>query len=702
MAPELEPTHVVDTAALDELNSAETRTLFDMADKLSSLGVRRLVNLPQIIVVGDQSSGKSSVLEAISHVHFPTHGGVCTRFATELVLRQGRRRRIEAAVRFADSDKPAHTLQVDDFDQEDIDRIITAAKEQMGLSDGPDYSRDVLRLEIEGPDMYPLTLVDLPGIYHTPTDKQSSAGIPIVRELVSSYMQKSNSIILAIISANNNLANQVVMKEAAKHDPNKERTLGVITKPDLLAADSSEEAEYHRLIRGSNSAQKLELGWHAIRNRAEYEIKLGPRDTVEEEFFGSGVWASIPPANRGIGALRVKLSKILHGHIKKCLPAVLEDIQLQLTEREDELSRLGQSRSSPEDMRAYLVDTAVQFQRLVGDGLRGHYSDPFFGGFDGTDRKIRARLRIFNRAIRHILLDHGSAYHVVKEEGDIPEQREVPGHLQDFLDDGAYFGLPEPQTITRAELATQLERQAAANQGTELPGYANIALVTQLFQKQAAPWEGIAEQHIESVVATVKDFVEDVVHDIIGPSNTTSTAAILATYVYPFFDAREQALAAKLQEILEPFKDAYAQPLDADFHEAMEKTVTERTTVTYESNDDGDPFFPHGRPVVVPQSGNEFGTERIIDTMQTFYSMSLRTFTDNLINLGIERCLVRQLPGILTPRLVTAMSDASLSELAAETEDVRIRRAQLQTDIELLKKGLEQCRRYRPRMASGM
>ncbi|GKT96974.1 dynamin family protein [Colletotrichum tofieldiae] len=64
----------LDSTALDELNSVETRTLFDTADKLSSLGVGRIVNLPQIIVVGDQSSGKSSVLEAISHVHFPVQG----------------------------------------------------------------------------------------------------------------------------------------------------------------------------------------------------------------------------------------------------------------------------------------------------------------------------------------------------------------------------------------------------------------------------------------------------------------------------------------------------------------------------------------------------------------------------------------------------------------------------------------------------
>ncbi|KAM0277942.1 hypothetical protein ACHAQH_005486 [Verticillium albo-atrum] len=694
MASEPEP-RAADAAALDELNSAETRTLFDTADKLSALGVGRLVNLPQIIVVGDQSSGKSSVLEALSHVHFPSHGGVCTRFATELVLRKGPRRRVEAAIRFADSKKPAHTLQADDFGQADIDRIFTEAKELMNLSDGPGYSKDVLRMEIEGPDMYPLTLVDLPGIYHTPTDKQSSAGIPIVKELVGSYMEKTNSIILAIVSASSQLANQIVMEEAAQHDPTKERTLGVVTKPDLLPKDSSEEGEYNRLIRNNNTAHKLKLGWHAVRNCADYEGDQGPRDKVEDDFFSSGIWASLPPTDRGISALRKKLSKVLHDHIKKSLPAVLDDIQAQLAEREGELSRLGQHRSKPEDMRAYLVDAALNFQRLVGNGIRGQYNDPFFGGFDGTERKLRARLRIFNRAIRHVLLLHGSTYNIIQhEEEALNEELEVPSHLEDFLASGIYQDLPAPQIITRAQLSVELERQAAANQGTELPGYANMDLVTQLFQKQAGPWEVIAEQHLDNVTATVRAFVEDVISDIIGPSNADSTFALLTAHVYPFFEEKEQVLAEKLQEILRPFKEAYASPLDADFYEAMEKAVAERV-MTAES-DDKDENRPHmGSP---SPGGNEFGTERIIDTVQTFYNMSLRTFTDNLINLAVESCLVRQLPDILSPRTVTDMSDETLSALAAESEEVCHRREQLQGDITLLKKGLEQCRRYRPRL----
>lgn len=79
------------------------------------------------------------------------------------------------------------------------------------------------------------------------------------------------------------------------------------------------------------------------------------------------------------------------------------------------------------------------------------------------------------------------------------------------------------------------------------------------------------------------------------------------------------------------------------------------------------------------------------------FQMALQTFTDNLINLGIESCLIQELPSLLSPRFVNRMDDERLAELAAESEEVRNHRAQLRKDIKLLKQGLEQCRRYKPR-----
>ncbi|KAH7347876.1 dynamin family protein [Plectosphaerella cucumerina] len=693
--------NVVDLDALGELNNAEARALFDMVDKLSALGVGKIVDLPQIIVVGDQSAGKSTVLGAISQVRFPVHGGVCTRFATELALSPSPRRHVEASVRFKDSSKPAHTLRVDDFDQRDIQQIIATARDQMGLSEtSREYSKDVLRLELEGPEMCHLTLVDLPGIYHNETDDQSPEGIQVVMDIVTSYMKKSNSIILAIISASGGFANQAVMREAAKHDPARERTLGVVTKPDLLPVGSDLQKDYLQLVRNAQTTHKLKLGWHMVRNRADYEGDR-PADAIEDDFFRTGPWASIPASGRGITALRKRLSKLLYEHIKKSLPTVIKDIQHQLSERQGELSRLGQPRSTPAAMRLYLTAAAERFQGLIVDGSRGHYLDPFFGGFEEQGQKLRAQLRNWNRAIRYILLTYGSVYDVVEPAGRVggrSRRYPLPPFLADFV---RRDSLPLPKIISRAELARKLESQAAVNQGTEYPGYPNMGLATQLFQEQTKQWVSLAAQHLEEVVSAVRDFIEHVVLEVTGPSNERTRNAILSAYVEPFFDAKHDVLIAKLQEILRPFKESYALALDDDFQDALRDMTTRREVdKDLRGARAGDAAPPNSFAAEQARVG-EFGTEHIVDTVQVFYEMSLRTFTDNLVNLVIESCLVRELTSIFSASLVATMNEEQLSSFASEEDGVANYRSQLQTEISLLKEGLELCRRNMPRNLKG-
>ncbi|TKW48437.1 Interferon-induced GTP-binding protein MxC [Colletotrichum tanaceti] len=406
----------LDSSVLDELHSAETKDILDTIDKLAPLGVGKIVDPPQIIVVGDRSSGKSSVLEAISHVSFPARAEGSTRFATELVLRPGGRRRVTANIRFADDTRPDY-FQVTEFTQDEMDRIIAEAGVEMELlpDSGRSFSKHVLRLEIEGGDVYPLTLVDLPGCSDEATAAQRAGDEAAIKELVARYMENPNSVVLVVIPANEGVVSEAVVQEVRKHDPTKTRTLRVLTKPDLLEPASSVETGWLQVLRGRrrNALHGPGLGWHVVRNRADHEADLGPRDAVEAQFLELDAWASVPKANRGIAALRARLSRMLHEQIRQGLPSVLDDIQTMLSVRKLELGRLGQPRTTPRDMKGYLIDIAGDYQRLVSQGIRGQYSDPFFGGFNGTDRKLRAQLRNFHRAIRHTLVVHGPAQWVM-------------------------------------------------------------------------------------------------------------------------------------------------------------------------------------------------------------------------------------------------------------------------------------------------
>lgn len=87
-ASQTQGSHAIGTTSLDALQSQDSRRVMDIVDKLRRSGLSGIVQLPQLVVSGDQSSGKSSVLEAITEIPFPRKENLCTRFATEIILRR--------------------------------------------------------------------------------------------------------------------------------------------------------------------------------------------------------------------------------------------------------------------------------------------------------------------------------------------------------------------------------------------------------------------------------------------------------------------------------------------------------------------------------------------------------------------------------------------------------------------------------------
>lgn len=230
----------LESLPLESLQSSEERGLLDVIDNLRSRGISHYIQLPQIIVCGDQSSGKSSVLEAISGVPFPTKDNLCTRFATELILRRTAKSDISVAI-VPNQGRPESECQklsafheaLDGFDG--FSSLLDRSKEAMGISSTTSaFSNDVLRVEISGPDRPHLSIVDLPGLIHSENKLQTAADVELVLELIKSYMANRRSIILAVVSAKNDYANQIVLKLSKEVDTKGLRTLGVITKPDTL------------------------------------------------------------------------------------------------------------------------------------------------------------------------------------------------------------------------------------------------------------------------------------------------------------------------------------------------------------------------------------------------------------------------------------------------------------------------------------
>lgn len=254
------------------IRSNNHRNLLDVVDKLRSLGVSHYVDLPQIIVCGSQSSGKSSTLESLSGIAFPTSEGLCTRFATELILRRGETTQISVHINPGAGRTDKEKIQLAAFsskahDRRDVGSIIESAKIAMGLTGqgAKIFSTDVLRIELTSPEQPNLTIVDLPGLFGASDKNQSEDDLQLVQTLVTSYMKQRRSVILAVVAADNAFANQPVTKFARDIDPEGVRTLGLITKPDKIDRGSDNEEYYVELAQNLNV--KLTLGWHVLRNK---------------------------------------------------------------------------------------------------------------------------------------------------------------------------------------------------------------------------------------------------------------------------------------------------------------------------------------------------------------------------------------------------------------------------------------------------
>lgn len=195
---------------------------------------------------GDQSAGKSSVLEGIKGLPFPPQDGVCTKFATKIIIRHSDGERvIDATILPASSwtgssrsELQHYTRRLDGFD--DLPVAIAEVGMLMdirgfdGVGQGPAFAQDVFRIEFTGPVGLHVAIVDLPGLISVPNEEQTEDDVQIVQDLVDSYLASPRTIILAVAQASNDIANQGIIQKSQRFDQAGERTVGIITKPDLI------------------------------------------------------------------------------------------------------------------------------------------------------------------------------------------------------------------------------------------------------------------------------------------------------------------------------------------------------------------------------------------------------------------------------------------------------------------------------------
>ncbi|GAB1318560.1 GED domain-containing protein [Madurella fahalii] len=695
--------------ALSKLCSKDQLTLLDSIDRLRLQGINNYVSLPQIIVCGDQSSGKSSVLEAISGVSFPIKSNLCTRFPTELVLRKTSHISATVSIVPHDSRSDSEKRALSSFREElsgfdDLPRLVESAKVEMGITaHGRAFAKDILRIEITGPDRPHLTIVDLPGLIHSETKNQTSSDVELIQDVVRSYMKQSRCIILAVVSAKNDFANQVVLKLARAADTSGNRTLGVITKPDTLTPGSDSEALYVSLAR--NQEVEFRHGWHVLKNMDSEKgsWSLSERDTKEAEFFSSGVWTELPLSSLGIDRLRGRLSKVLLGQIASELPDVIDEINEKFKSCQEQLDKFGEPRSNPDEQRLYLVHLSQAFQTLVKASASGHYNNTFFADAkteSGYQQRIRAVVQNLNE--------------------DFAAEISVRGHYREIVDTVPAPASPvsvesEPVTpkratkIQRSAFIERIEHLMRRTRGLELPGTFNPMIVADLFLEQSQPWEGIVRRHVEKVWKAASRFLDLV----IAHTADASTAKALHLEVFePAMKAILTEMRDKTTELLKPHQNGHPITYNHYFTETLQSIRRERrrkeperilceffNVSTLDSRVYLNSYYnlqdlANSLAESSESDMKRFAASEALDCLDAYYKVALKRFIDDVAVEVIEAKLVSVLDDILSPLSVYQMPADKIARIAGESEETRTEREQLKKQLEVLRNGLDTCKRF--------
>ncbi|KAL3059071.1 hypothetical protein OYC64_011078 [Pagothenia borchgrevinki] len=409
---------------LNQQYEEKVRPCIDLIDSLRSLGVEKDLALPAIAVIGDQSSGKSSVLEALSGVALPRGSGIVTRCPLELKMK----RRKEGEGWYG-------KISYQDFEEElkdlaGVEKKIREAQNKIAGT-GSGISHELISLEIASPDVPDLTLIDLPGITRVAVNGQKGNIENQIKSLIQRFIKRQETISLVVVPCNVDIATTEALKMAQEVDPEGERTLGIMTKPDLV--DKGTEDSVVQIVH--NEVFPLKKGYMIVKCRGQKEIKdkvsLTEALEREEAFFSEHAYFKTlyDEGHATVPKLAEKLTLELVHHIKRSLPRLEEQIENKLKTTQANLDKCGHGPPPDATERiGYLIDRVTAFTQdaislTTGEELQ-------FGGRPNIFSILRKEFA----AWKVVIEDSGVTFHwnIEKEVNQYERKyrgRELPGFI---------------------------------------------------------------------------------------------------------------------------------------------------------------------------------------------------------------------------------------------------------------------------------
>uniref|UniRef100_A0A8C3BCN2 MX dynamin like GTPase 2 n=1 Tax=Cairina moschata TaxID=8855 RepID=A0A8C3BCN2_CAIMO len=336
------------------------RPCIDLIDSLRALGIEKDLSLPAIAVIGDQSSGKSSILEALSGVALPRGNGIVTRCPLELKLKKTpTSQEWKGKISY-------RNISTDLQHASEVENAIRNAQDVVAGTKG-NISGELISLEICSPYVPDLTLIDLPGIARVAMRNQPQDIGEQIKMLIKKIISSKETINLVVVPCNVDIATTEALKMAQEVDPKGERTLGILTKPDLV--DIGTEESIISIVQ--NEVIPLRKGYMIVKCRGQRDIhnKLTLASAIHQErqFFKTHKYFRYF-SYKGPNPKHIKVTS----NLPKTLPTIENQIRTPTTETEK---------------LAFLTDLIKLFNQDVSRVIRGE--EHLFG----NESRLFAKLR---------------------------------------------------------------------------------------------------------------------------------------------------------------------------------------------------------------------------------------------------------------------------------------------------------------------
>ncbi|KAG8894909.1 hypothetical protein FRB99_000918 [Tulasnella sp. 403] len=563
----------------------QRRDLLDILKSLHSTGVQNELDLPQIVVVGSQSVGKSSLIESMSGISLPRDSGTCTRCPMECRLQSAPTWSCQIMLRFhVDSDgKPLPEVKQVTFgdtlyNKEDVEKMLRRAQRailrptlsaEMFLTDldlrnnsavHPQltFSANCVCIHVSGPNVPDLYFYDLPGIIANVGDGGNEGDIQLVENLAKSYIERPNCIVLLVISCETDFENQGAGRLVLKNPELRQRTVGVLTKVDRIEAGGS--ARWLRILQ--NEDNTLRNGWFCVKQPDMMQLKAGisweDARAAEKSFFENAApWAGLERRFRtrlGAASLSECLSTNLSNLVARKLPQIQAEVAAQLRQVDDELLELAAP--NLDDPRPEIVMMLREFNKEVSKHVQG--LPPAMSTTDTEDPSPSLHSLIYSlhevyenfRTNVNNTAPRFRPWRSDKELGEETEKEMIASASEDN---------PDGSNDMKVRYLDHVWTLAKRSRTRELPGDYPSSVKEMIFLESAKRWKALAQQCFKDVESVVSQHLDHLVKDHFGKHSYGGLLEAISDVVQNRVHERAQATSNDIDKLCSSEQSMYTQ-----------------------------------------------------------------------------------------------------------------------------------------------